>query len=538
MIHLIFIVLLIFLSSCVGIRNAIETQLVPIDVSSMPNRNFKRNLSHKDIDYAIVNKDFARAASILTQLDGLDEPTQQKYITVIKEGFGDLFLETMENQGILAALPYYFSLQSLGAAETYISQSTFAEKLFDYYIAKEYFGAALNFAQTSLQNGMGLEGKAQVKFQSFIQKQFANNPSNPNVNFWEQRLGGTVTIFVKLGTQPIPYTQLYLPSIEVGSGFFIDNSGSIITNYHVVNQEPNSQNIFVKLSSRDELIPARLVGWDPSRDLALLRISRPAPYLLRLSSTFNLLQYKSADRKPNPALFVGDELYAIGAPGGLENTLTSGRVSARGRKILPLSEVLQVDVPANPGNSGGPLLNSQGVIEGIVFARNDSGFEGIAFAIPSDTLSSIIPRLYLGGEVQNSWLGLLVDQYSNSEDYLEIRYIFPNSPAASLHLSRVCALNLTATIVTPRYNPCKTRFPMVLPIPSATSRCATQKVAKSAKYFSNYRSDRTDPCTRIWSKKVPPNCFTHFLEHSCRLQRAKTILMKSRPSCLIPRSAN
>ncbi|WGK69760.1 trypsin-like peptidase domain-containing protein [Candidatus Haliotispira prima] len=429
------LLLLILPVSCIGVNTAQDqVQLVPVSVGSAPNRPFNKNLGTKDVDYAIVNKDYAKAAGILSRLNDLPPPTFRKYLNVIKEGLGDLFLETLENDGTLDALPYYYSLQSLGAADLYISGSEFTGRLFDYYIRKEYFGAALSFAQASLQNNIRLDDEVNTKLRVFIREQFENNPDNNNVNFWQQRIDGTVTIFVKMGTERLPHTQLYLPSTEIGSGFFIDNSGSIITNYHVISSQTGKHRdagqIFVKLSSRDELIPAKLVGWDPNRDLALLRISRPSPYLLRMNSTFNLIQYNGEDRQPNPALFVGSELYAIGAPGGLENTLTSGRVSARGREILPLTEALQIDVPANPGNSGGPLLNSKGIVEGVVFAKNNSGYEGIAFAIPSDTLGSVIPRLYLGGKTGNSWLGLVVDEYSNSKDYLEIRYIFPNSPAA------------------------------------------------------------------------------------------------------------
>ncbi len=430
------VVLLIanILSSCVGLRGRSDgPRLAPVNVGSKPKHYYNRNLSRKDIDYAIANKNFARAAAILYQIDDQDSLEQERYLKTIKEGLGDLFLENLDTDGVLAAMPYYYSLQSFDEADKYISESDFVEKLFDYYILKNYYGAALDFAQTSLQNNLHLNDMTKKKFQNFIQRQFAVNPNTSNLNQWQQRIDGAVTVFVKRGNEQIPYTPIYLPAGEIGSGFFIDNSGSIITNYHVISSQTGKQrktgHIFVKLASRDELIPARLVGWDPNRDLALLRISRSVPYLLRMNSTFNLVQYRSKESKPNPALFVSNELYAIGAPGGFENSLTSGRVSARGRKILPLTEALQIDVPANPGNSGGPLLNKRGVIEGVVFAKNKNG-EGIAFAIPSDTISSVLPRLYLGGKVTNSWLGLLVDEYSNDQGYLDIRYIFPDSPAA------------------------------------------------------------------------------------------------------------
>ena len=431
----------IFFYSCLGIASEESLQLLPIKgPAGKPNRYPSKNFRQKDIDYAIANQDYALAAEILSRLDALEAETFQKYLDLIENGFGMLFMQTLNRDGVQEALPYYYSLQSLAVADQYISVADFSEQLFDYYVKKEYFAAALSLAQNTLQKDISLDSATKNKFQDFLLQQFGKQPQSgqksqfdriDEPDFWEQRMGGTVTIFVKMGTERIPSTQLYLPSIGLGSGFFIDNRGSIITNHHVISnltqKQKNQSQIFVKLSERDELIPARLLGWDSNRDLALLQISRPSPYLLRMNDNFHLLQNDSAGEKPD--LAIGKELYAIGAPGGLGNTLTSGRVSARGRKILPLSEALQVDVPANPGNSGGPLLNSQGFIEGIVFAKNNAGYEGIAFAIPSDTLGAILPRLYQRGEVQNSWLGLLVDEYSNDEDYLEIRYIFPGSAA-------------------------------------------------------------------------------------------------------------
>ena len=428
-------ILSLLFHSCIGVVLEDQLQLLPIKgLASKPNRHSPKDFHPKDVDYAIANQDYALAASILSQIDTLEASIFQKYLNLIKEGFGQIFLQTLNRDGAQEALPYYYSLQSLGIAEQYLSAADFSEQLFDYYVKKQYFAAALSLAQNTLKKGVLLGEAIQKKFQGFVSGQFRRRFGNvKNVDdkpdFWEQRMGGTVTIFVKMGTERIPSTQLYLPSVGIGSGFFIDNRGSIVTNHHVISgmtqKRKNQGQIFVKLSERDELIPARLLGWDSNRDLALLQISRTSPYLLRMNDNFHLLQ----NDNPKPTLAIGKELYAIGAPGGLGNTLTSGRVSARGRKILPLSEALQVDVPANPGNSGGPLLNSQGLIEGIVFAKNNEGYEGIAFAIPSDTLGAVLPRLYQRGEVQNSWLGLLVDEYSKDEDYLEIRYIFPGSPA-------------------------------------------------------------------------------------------------------------
>jgi putative serine protease PepD len=188
-----------------------------------------------------------------------------------------------------------------------------------------------------------------------------------------------------------------------GSGFIIDTSGDIVTNDHVVE---NAQRVTISFgsSSSAKRIVARVVGTDPSSDLALLKVdpsSTPALHPLTLGS--------SAPVK------VGQAVVAIGSPLGYDETVTSGIVSAKDRTItspngFSISGALQTDTAINPGNSGGPLLDSSGRVVGInsQIATGGSQSEqniGIGFAIGIDALKADLPGLK-SGHVRHAWLGV------------------------------------------------------------------------------------------------------------------------------------
>ena len=226
---------------------------------------------------------------------------------------------------------------------------------------------------------------------------------------------GTVTVWVNRGIkveQGIGYADRV-----IGSGFFIDKRGYLITNYHVVSSEVDPEykgysRLFIRLPGRmNDKIPAEVVGWDPVFDIALLKTSYDPEYVFSF--------------KDDGSYEPGDEIFAIGSPGGLENTLTSGIISASKRRLLEMGDSLQVDVPINSGNSGGPLLNSRGELVGVVFAGIEI-FEGINFAIPSHWISPRIPFLYAGGRMELPWLGLALHEGNKG---LEVIYVFPDSPA-------------------------------------------------------------------------------------------------------------
>ena len=183
---------------------------------------------------------------------------------------------------------------------------------------------------------------------------------------------------------------------SLGSGFIIDKEGYIVTNNHVVE---NADQIKVKLADEKEF-DAELVGRDPKTDLALIKIT----------ANTELSPIKMGDSdKAN----VGNWVVAIGSPFGLEQTVTAGIVSAKGRIIGfgPYEDFIQTDASINPGNSGGPLINMQGEVVGINTAIVASG-QGIGFAIPVNMAKDIIAQLKSSGEVTRGWLGVGIQDLS------------------------------------------------------------------------------------------------------------------------------
>jgi serine protease Do len=179
-----------------------------------------------------------------------------------------------------------------------------------------------------------------------------------------------------------------------GSGFVLNSNGFIVTNNHVVE---NAAEITVKLDDGREL-PAKVVGRDPKTDLALLKVDANGLPVIPLGDS--------------TALQVGEPVMAIGNPFGLEQTVTTGIVSATGRVIGsgPYDNFIQTDASINPGNSGGPLINSRGEVIGIntaIFSRG-GGSVGIGFAVPSSLAKTVITQLADHGKVERGWLGVSI----------------------------------------------------------------------------------------------------------------------------------
>jgi len=193
---------------------------------------------------------------------------------------------------------------------------------------------------------------------------------------------------------------------SLGSGFMLDSDGYIVTNNHVVE---DADEIKVRLTNGKEF-DAEVVGRDPKTDLALIRI---AP---------------SGDLEPLPlgdsdALKVGEWVVAIGSPFGLEQTVTAGIVSAKGRVIGagPYDDFIQTDASINPGNSGGPLLDMKGRVVGINTAIVASG-QGIGFAIPVNLAQNIIQQLKDEGVVNRGWLGVgIQDVTPELKEYYDLK---------------------------------------------------------------------------------------------------------------------
>ena len=185
-----------------------------------------------------------------------------------------------------------------------------------------------------------------------------------------------------------------------GTGFVWDSAGHIVTNFHVIQGANGARVTLADQSTYD----ARLVGAFPDRDLAVLRIDAPKDKLppLALGSSRDLL--------------VGQRVYAIGNPFGLDQSLTTGLVSALNREIESFNSrtirgVIQTDAAINPGNSGGPLLDSAGRLIGVntQIASPSGASAGIGFAIPEDEVNRIVPRLIKDGRFVRPTLGVTTD---------------------------------------------------------------------------------------------------------------------------------
>ncbi len=231
-----------------------------------------------------------------------------------------------------------------------------------------------------------------------------------------QLIKGTVTIWVNRGMKI--ENGMGIPDRVIGSGFFIDRKGYIITNYHVISSEVDPEyegysRLYVKLSDDiKEKIPAKVIGWDKTFDIALLKIDTVPETVFHFGK----------DKRYEP----GTPVIAIGSPGGLENTITSGIISAYGRKFLQMGSVMQVDAPINHGNSGGPLLDKENILIGVVFAGIEQ-FEGINFAIPSGYVVKLLPQLYLGGKVAHPFLGMSLYERNKA---LTVTYVTPGSSSS------------------------------------------------------------------------------------------------------------
>jgi serine protease Do len=187
-------------------------------------------------------------------------------------------------------------------------------------------------------------------------------------------------------------------SQSLGSGFIISADGYVLTNAHVVSE---ADEVIVKLSDKREF-KAKIVGFDRRTDVALLKIDANGLPKVNIGD-------------PNQ-LKVGEWVAAIGSPFGLENTMTAGIVSAKGRALPQENFVpfIQTDVAINPGNSGGPLFNLKGEVVGInsqIYSRS-GGSMGLSFSIPIDVAMDIANQLKAGGKISRGWLGIAIQEMS------------------------------------------------------------------------------------------------------------------------------
>ena len=207
-----------------------------------------------------------------------------------------------------------------------------------------------------------------------------------------------------------------------GSGFVYDTKGHVVTNDHVVDSGGSITVTFWN----GKTYSAQLVGTDPSTDLAVIKVDAPASLLAPLALG------------NSSSLQVGDTVVAIGSPLGLAETVTSGIVSALHRQMtapnnFTINDSIQTDAAINHGNSGGPLLDLNGRVVGVnaQIASDSGGNDGIGFAIPSNTVKSIVSQLLGSGSVQHAYLGVGVAPADNGVTVSEVK---PATPAAAAGL--------------------------------------------------------------------------------------------------------
>jgi putative serine protease PepD len=212
-----------------------------------------------------------------------------------------------------------------------------------------------------------------------------------------------------------------------GTGFLFDRDGTLVTNAHVVGR---SRQVAVRFGPNGHSIDASVLGTDPSSDLAVLKIST--------SDTPNVDPLALAD---SSRVKVGDTAVAIGNPFGLDRTATAGIVSGLGRHIrapngVEIDQVIQTDAPINPGNSGGPLIDTRARVIGVnsqiaTAGQTGNGNVGIGFAVPSNTVREVVPRLKQGQTIERPYLGAVTGRASpTQQDGAVVRSVRSGGPAA------------------------------------------------------------------------------------------------------------
>jgi S1-C subfamily serine protease len=208
-----------------------------------------------------------------------------------------------------------------------------------------------------------------------------------------------LTVTAQGSSNPNPFGPSSGSAQAQGSGFVLDSAGHVVTNQHVVD---GASSISVRFSDGTTRT-ATVVGTDPSTDLAVLKVDAPASSLHPLTLG------------DSGAVRVGDPVVAIGSPEGLENSLTTGVVSALHRQItapnnFTIDDAIQTDAAINHGNSGGVLLDAFGNVIGVTsqIQSQGGGNEGIGFAVPSNTVKSIATQLISSGKVEHSYLGVAI----------------------------------------------------------------------------------------------------------------------------------
>ncbi|MFZ4713931.1 MAG: S1C family serine protease [Bacteriovoracaceae bacterium] len=269
-------------------------------------------------------------------------------------------------------------------------------------------------------------------------------PTNPDLSKLLEDEKNSIQIYKKSVSSVVNVTNIQTGqswmygAVDVpagaGSGYVWDNEGHIVTNYHVIEK---GDNFTINFLNDNKPYKAKVIGAEPKKDIAVLQ-------LLEKPKSLTPISIGSSSE-----LMVGQKTIAIGNPFALDHTMTVGIVSAIDRKILGIGGVkihgmIQTDAAINPGNSGGPLLNSSGEMIGMntmIFSSSGAS-SGLGFAVPVDTIKSIVPQLIQFGKVTRPGLGIGVvpDDVKNrflGEKGVAISYIVEKGPAEKAGLQGI-----------------------------------------------------------------------------------------------------
>lgn len=339
-------------------------------------------LTNLGVDTDIPYEDCYR--NYLTELEASDD-VDNFTIESVKNRMGDKKLLS-ENE-VATLLEGYFKQNNVG--------------LFSYYLnhyKEKYFTLTAKFPD--------------------LEKKFGILLDNVTAPDFEMLMKSVVTVILDKGI--VIKNGVGSQEKSLGTGFFIDKNGYILTNHHVIAEhvDPSYKGYTsVRVSLRgnpDVEYSAKVVGWDKIYDVALLK-------LLGHKNESFMIPGISGSMK------TGDKIFTIGNPLGIRYTVTSGIISNREIDIFQMGQGFQVDAAINPGNSGGPLIDERGQVVGIVFAGIPQ-YAGISFAIPFEWVRQTIPLLYRGGEVKRSWMGAgLYHDYEKGN--LQFYYLMPGGGA-------------------------------------------------------------------------------------------------------------
>ena len=397
----------------------------------------------EDVEELLENENFLEAIQYIHYLkneNNIDVDLLDEYHNNAVSSLNTSFENSLETENYEDAYSYYLSIFALSGNALFpdISEKKILLNIADkYYIENQYLISIIFcFKALRLENvteedylyvlNICLESKNFSALKYTIKQMEKKGISVPPQYMQESEIKlkkselmqGTATIWVDRGTKI--ERGIGFSDISMGSGFFIDKRGYLLTNYHVIESEVDPEyegfsRLYIRLPGKmEEKIPAKVIGWDKVFDIALLKTEVTPEYAFTLGGEIEIE--------------AGQKVYVIGSPLDplLESTITSGIISSTERRhFLQLGNVIQIDAAVNPGNSGGPLLTEDGEIIGVVFAGMQQ-FQGLNFAIPIKWIIPIIPELFKGDEITHSWLGLgLVE----NENELEVIYTIPGESA-------------------------------------------------------------------------------------------------------------